>query len=255
MPPITHLLFDCDNTLVLSEHIAFDVCAALANEILLLKAPSLKKTFTGPELQSTFVGQNFAGMLKSLQEKYNFKLSDEENKSYVDRELGAITKELSERAEPCEGVNDVLKELKEGGKYGLAVVSSSAKPRVVASINKAGQKDYFADEHIFSAMTSLPTPTSKPDPAIYLFACEKVGKKPAECVAIEDSGSGTQSANRAGIWVVGYVGPYEEAEQDKMAKKLTENGANVIMKDWKEFDNCLEKIEEMKADDFRVIKH
>jgi len=31
---ITTLLFDCDNTLVLSEELAFEACAELANEIL-----------------------------------------------------------------------------------------------------------------------------------------------------------------------------------------------------------------------------
>ena len=39
---ITTLLFDCDNTLVLSEELAFEACAELANEIL---AVSLSFTF------------------------------------------------------------------------------------------------------------------------------------------------------------------------------------------------------------------
>lgn len=30
----THILFDCDNTLVLSEALAFEACAELSNEIL-----------------------------------------------------------------------------------------------------------------------------------------------------------------------------------------------------------------------------
>lgn len=34
MLQITTLLFDCDNTLVLSEELAFEACADLANEIL-----------------------------------------------------------------------------------------------------------------------------------------------------------------------------------------------------------------------------
>ncbi|EPS43573.1 hypothetical protein H072_2377 [Dactylellina haptotyla CBS 200.50] len=249
MPPITHLLFDCDNTLVLSEHIAFEVCASLANEIL--KNAGVDKTFTGPELQSTFVGQNFSGMLKGLQETYKFTMPPEEHEAYVKRELTAITQALSEKAEPCPGVNDVLKGLQQTGQYGLAVVSSSAKPRVVASIKKAGQGEFFVDEHIYSAMTSLDPPTSKPDPAVYLFACKDLGKKPEECVAIEDSGSGTLSATRAGIWVIGYVGPYEDAaEKAAMIEKLTKNGAKVIMDHWREFGDCLKKIEALESTQF-----
>ncbi|KAF3929922.1 hypothetical protein AA313_de0203630 [Arthrobotrys entomopaga] len=248
MPPITHLLFDCDNTLVLSEHIAFEVCAALANEIL--KNANIPKTYTGPELQSAFVGQNFSGMLKGLQETHNFTIPPAEYDAYVSREVEAITQALSEKAEPCPGVNDVLAELKQSGKYGLAVVSSSAKQRVLASIKRAGQSEFFPEEDVFSAMTSLEKPTSKPDPAIYLFACDKVGKKPEECVAIEDSGSGTLSAKRAGIWVIGYVGPYEEEEKEEMAEKLRKNGAKVIMKDWKDFGDCLKQIEAIEGTEF-----
>ncbi|KAK6543544.1 hypothetical protein TWF694_000289 [Orbilia ellipsospora] len=248
MPPITHLLFDCDNTLVLSEHIAFEVCAALANEIL--KNASIPKTYTGPELQSAFVGQNFSGMLSSLQKTYDFNITPAEHDAYITREVEAITQALSEKAEPCPGVNDELKKLKQSGQYGLAVVSSSAKPRVMASIKKAGQSEFFAEENVFSAMTSLETPTSKPDPAIYLHACKQVGKKPGECVAIEDSGSGTLSATRAGIWVIGYVGPYEESEREEMAEKLRKNGAEIIMRDWKEFGECLKQIEAMDTTQF-----
>ncbi|KAF3937786.1 Beta-phosphoglucomutase [Dactylella cylindrospora] len=244
MPKITHLLFDCDNTLVLSEIIAFQVCAQLANEIL--SAHSIPKSFTGPELQSTYVGQNFRGMMTSLQKEYKFTMDPEEFESYVKKEEDVITEALSERAEPCEGVNEVLERLHRDGKYGLAVVSSSAKRRVLASITKVGQSEYFPTDDVFSAATSLPVPTSKPDPAIYLYACEKLGKRPAECVAIEDSKSGATSAKRAGIWVVGYVGPYEdEEERTKMEVILKEVGAVAVMRDWNEFEGILKQIEDI----------
>ncbi|KAJ6263031.1 6-phosphogluconate phosphatase [Drechslerella dactyloides] len=244
---IATLLFDCDNTLVLSEEIAFDVCAILVNEILDQKCPTATQRFAGPDLQSTFVGQNFAGMLKSLQLEHGFVLTEGEYDSYVARELRLITDELSKRAEPCEGVNEVLDKLQESGKYQFAVVSSSAKTRVLAALKKAGQAAYFPDEWVFSAMTSLEVPTSKPDPAIYLHATKFLGKEPSDCVAIEDSGSGVGSASRAGIWTIGYVGPYEESKRDEMAGKLREKGAQVIMQHWSEFEKCLAEIQAIKT--------
>jgi len=99
-------------------------------------------------------------------------------------------------------------------------------------------------ERIYSAATSLPKPTSKPDPAIYLHSMKVLGKKTEECVAIEDSKSGTMSGARAGITVVGYVGSYEKHEQDEMIKKLKEVGAGFVMKDWSEFDAVLAKIQQ-----------
>ncbi len=39
---------------------------------------------------------------------------------------------------------------------------------------------------------------SKPEPDIYLKACELLGEKPADCYALEDSRNGLLAAHRAG---------------------------------------------------------
>jgi beta-phosphoglucomutase-like phosphatase (HAD superfamily) len=241
MPQITTLLFDCDNTLVLSEELAFEACADVANQ--LLEKHGVSKRYTGPELIKDYVGQNFRGMLVSIQKDLNFQISPEELEENVEKELGAVTAKLKEKAQPCVGVMEELERLHESKKYKFAVVSSSAYSRVHASVVKVGQDKFFPAEFIYSAATSLPVPTTKPDPAIYNHAMKELGVKGEECVAIEDSKSGTLSGVRAGIHVVGYVGPYPEDEQEKMVKVLTDAGAKIIMHHWKEFPACLEKIE------------
>jgi HAD superfamily hydrolase (TIGR01509 family) len=202
----------------------------------------LEKPFTGDSLIVEFVGQNFRGMMVSLQKRYGFDMTPEELDQYVVREEDVVIAKLKEKLVPCTGVDDVLAKLAASGQYKLAVVSSSALRRVKASIDKVGQAKYFGDD-VYSAATSLPTPTSKPDPAIYLHAMKTMGKTASECVAIEDSKSGTLSGTRAGIKVIGYVGPYPDSEKARMEKVLTEAGAVVIMQDWSEFDACLAKIE------------
>ncbi|KAL8743604.1 MAG: hypothetical protein Q9190_004064 [Brigantiaea leucoxantha] len=244
MPKITHLLFDCDNTLVLSEELAFEACAELSNEMLAKQ--NISDRYTGPGLMSTFVGQNFHGIVMSLQKKYGFTLPTADVDDYVSRELGAVIKTLEAKAQPCINCTPVLEQLYDSKKYGLAVVSSSALSRVQASIKKVGQDKFFPPEHIFSAATSLPVPTTKPDPAIYLHACKVIGKEPGECVAVEDSKSGATSAIRAGIPTIGYVGSYEgEMKQKEMNELLRDLGVKVIMEDWTEFMDCLAKIEAM----------
>lgn len=244
MPKITQLLFDCDNTLVLSEELAFEACAELSNEML--EKHDVSDRYTGPGLMGTFVGQNFRGVVTGLQQKHGFKLSDAEVNSYVDRELGKVIETLLAKAEPCVGVMPVLEQLDKSKKYGMAVVSSSALSRVQASVKKVGQEKFFPPDHIFSAATSLPVPTTKPDPAIYLHACKVIGKEPGECVAVEDSKSGTLSAVRAGIPTVGYVGSYGGAiKQKEMAEVLKDAGVKVIMDDWSQFMDCLAQIEAM----------
>jgi beta-phosphoglucomutase-like phosphatase (HAD superfamily) len=44
---------------------------------------------------------------------------------------------------------------------------------------------------------------SKPDPAIYLHAAEKLGSSPQECIVIEDAPNGIQSAKSAGMKCIG----------------------------------------------------
>jgi hypothetical protein len=52
----------------------------------------------------------------------------------------------------------------------------------------------------FDALTSgKEVPRSKPDPAIYLLACSRLGVEPREAVALEDSGPGVAAARAAGL--------------------------------------------------------
>jgi HAD superfamily hydrolase (TIGR01509 family) len=244
MPSITTLLFDCDNTLVLSEELAFEACAGLINEIC--ESRNVELRFTGETLIKEFVGQNFRGMLTSLQKLHGIDISPEELETYVTREEDAVIAKLKADLVPCVGVDEQLEKLAASGKYKLAVVSSSALRRVKASVDKVGQDKYFGND-IFSAATSLEKPTSKPDPAVYLHALKVLGKKAEESVAIEDSKSGTLSGTRAGIKVIGYVGPYAEDKQAEMEKVLRDAGAVIVMKNWSEFPSALEQIEAGKV--------
>ncbi|KAJ6498744.1 HAD superfamily hydrolase [Mycena sanguinolenta] len=242
MPPITTLLFDCDNTLVLSETLAFEACAELANEIL--ESQGISDRYTGHALFTEFVGQNFRGMMSSLQKKYSLDLPPSTFDAYVTREEDQVIGKIKTSLQPCVGADAEVARLVALGRFELAVVSSSAGRRVEASLDKVGMDKYFPRNRIFSAATSLEKPTSKPDPAIYLHACKVMGKQPGECVAIEDSKNGTLSAVRAGIHTVGYVGSYEGPEQqNEMKRVLKEAGADPIMVDWSEFGACLERIE------------
>jgi len=242
MPKITHLLFDCDNTLVLSEELAFEACAEVLNRVL--AANNIPDRYTGEQLITDFVGMNFRGMLHTLTTKFELVISPEDEERYVKDEEDQVIATLLKKAEPCVNCSPVLAELHKEGKYGLAVVSSSALRRVQASIKKVGQDIYFPAEHVYSAATSLPKPTSKPNPAVYLFACEKLGKDVKECVAVEDSKSGTLAAVRAGIPVMGYVGSYNGKEkQEEMRKALLNEGAFSVMTDWTEFRTLLSEFE------------
>jgi len=247
MPEIKYILFDCDNTLAMSEKLAFQACAELTNKVLKEYGHG-NVEYDGTTLLHEFVGQNFRGMINSLEKKLGFKVPDDKLDVYVGQEVEVVTEKLKEYATECPGATAQVKALH--GKIPMAVVSTSAKSRVLASIEKIGigHGQYWPDEHVYSAATSMPEPSSKPDPKIYNWACEKLGVNQANAVAVEDSKSGATAAMRAGIPCIGYVGIYGieegEEEMESKAKLLTETcKVAAIMRDWKEFPDILKKLD------------
>lgn len=245
MTKVKYIFLDCDNTLVQSEHLAFEACAELTNE--LLEKKGIETRYTAESLLEDFVGHNFRGMLNGLKAKHGFELSQDELEDYVERELGAVTAKLSQKATECPNVTKILTQLQKDG-YPMSVVSTSAKSRVVASIKKVGIDHFFPDEHVYSAATSLNPPNSKPDPAIYNHALKELGQDKKYVVTVEDSKSGATAAMRAGIPCVAYVGIYgiEEGKEkeDQMAELLTkETKAIAVMRDWNEFPGILKEWE------------
>ena len=91
------------------------------------------------------------------------------------------------------GVNHLLEFLKESGKK-IALASSTRKEIVAQELRDAGLLPYF-DALVGGDMISK----SKPDPEIYLKACEAIGIAPERCYAIEDSYNGIKSAHAGGL--------------------------------------------------------
>ena len=91
------------------------------------------------------------------------------------------------------GVKDILGFLKDNNKK-IALASSSRKATVEMELRDAGLLSYF-DEIVTGDMVKR----SKPEPDIFLKACEAIGVKPSRAYAIEDSFNGIRSAFRGGL--------------------------------------------------------
>jgi len=246
MPEIKALFFDCDNTLALTEPIAFKFCALTMNDLMEEIGSPLR--FSGPKLLKEFTGMNFRGMGLKLRELHNLSFTDEVLEKYVGKEVESVIEGIRAEAVECEGATEVVRRIYESGRYRgkMAVVSSSAYPRVAATLERVGMDKYFRNDKgelvIFSCASRVP-PTSKPDPQIYIDAYEAFGVRPENCLTIEDSRSGAMSAINAKINVVGYVWPYAEEEKAGVRKVLNNCGANVLMEHWNEWDQCLKVVE------------
>lgn len=94
------------------------------------------------------------------------------------------------------GVDELLALAKEKG-LKLAVASSSRRAYAMNNLTEGGIIQYF-DGCVFGDMVTK----AKPDPEIYLKACELLGVDPEDAAAVEDAPSGVEAAFRAGMKVI-----------------------------------------------------
>ena len=94
------------------------------------------------------------------------------------------------------GADEILPYLKKKG-IKIALATSSPYERAQEHLGMAGLFKYF-DQCVCGGMVK----NSKPQPDIYLLASEKLGLKPCECIAVEDSPNGVRSAVNAGCKTV-----------------------------------------------------
>ena len=92
-----------------------------------------------------------------------------------------------------EGVEELLSFLKESG-IKVALATSSRESIVMEEITEGGLLPYFDAIICGDTITR-----SKPDPEIYLKACGRLGVRPEDAYAVEDSFNGVRSATRAGL--------------------------------------------------------
>jgi len=102
------------------------------------------------------------------------------------------------------GFQDLCADLRAAG-ASLALVTSSPHDWVDVV------RDRF--ELAFDAVVSADDVSrGKPEPDIYEHAAERVGERPGDCIAVEDSGHGVASATAAGVTCVGYVGVHDNID-------------------------------------------
>lgn len=94
---------------------------------------------------------------------------------------------------PVEGLEDLLKSLKERG-LKIAVGSSGCKLNVEFVLRACGIEEYF-DALVYEELVTK----CKPDPEIYLTAISKLGLKAEECVIFEDAKFGIRAARSAKV--------------------------------------------------------
>jgi len=128
---------------------------------------------------------------------------------------GCSADHIAEHGVPMKsGVRELLSYLKQNG-IGVALATSTSRPLAEKYLRQTEIFDFF-DEIVTGDMVV----NSKPDPEIYLLACEKLGADPAQAAAVEDSHNGIRSAAAAGmqaIMVPDLIEPTDELRELSVA--------------------------------------
>ncbi|UQX12966.1 HAD family hydrolase [Candidatus Mycobacterium methanotrophicum] len=257
---ITTLLCDADDNLFPSEKPAFDASAEVISRFLArfgVPAP-----FTAEELRKQAVGKNFRSIALDLavlsevpmeQTLANGRgaavvaserdvaagraLCADELERWVREEREQVTAHLAATLKPDPEVLGPLQTL--ASRYALAAVSSSATKRLDACFTATGLHPLIPAALRFSAEDSLPVPTSKPNPAVYLHAGQVMEINAGHGLAIEDSVPGVKSAVEAGYLTVGNAMFVPAAERPRRTAELIDAGAVAITDSWRALADAL----------------
>jgi beta-phosphoglucomutase-like phosphatase (HAD superfamily) len=229
------LLCDADGCLFPSEEPAFEASAGITNRFLGEIGAAARFTAEGLRLATT--GQNFRTTAKALAAAEGKAVDPDELERWVEVERREVTAHLGKVLEPDPRVIEPLGRLAAG--HALAVVSSSAMPRIEACLRATGLDGLFPRGSRFSAESSLPAPASKPDPAIYVHAMRRLGVRPRRALAVEDSVPGALAAVDAGCRTIGNVMFVPAAERSERAAALECAGVVEVITAWKELELLL----------------
>jgi len=132
-----------------------------------------------------------------------------------------------------EGLRELLEYLKDNG-YRTVVATSSGRQRVDRILQMAGLEQYFDD-----SICGDEVKNGKPNPEVFLKACEKAGVRPDEALVLEDSEAGISAAYGAGIPVICVPDmKYPEEQFAEKASRIVDSLTKVLEMFEREGNNC-----------------
>ncbi len=207
------IIFDCDGTLVDSEHVYNGITAQLLNNIGYGE-------YTPALCLELFAGQSWSTIRPLLEARHGVAMPEDIVEQFKTLAEESMTHDFVAAPQ----ADEVLAEL--SPHYQICVGSNGERGNVIKSLTVTDLKKYFIDDHIF---TKIQVPKPKPAPDLFHFACAQMGVSEEDTLIIEDSPAGVTAARAAGIPVLGYIGTTHDKE--KQAKALKGAGADAILEE------------------------
>lgn len=112
-----------------------------------------------------------------------------------------VAEGIRKQGEPLPGALEAIRAVRD---VPHAIATSSPWPIIEAVVERLGL-------NVAIVCSAEDESAGKPDPAVYLTAARRLGVRPEDCIAVEDSRAGVKSAKAAGMRVVA-VEPVPEAD-------------------------------------------
>ena len=179
---IKAVIFDLDGLLIDSEIVSYKIYKEILNQF--------GHSFSIEEYAQNFSGKTEVKNVTNLIDTYNLPWTVEVG---LDNVLKVEDKFINEGIDLKTGVKKLLTYLKDNN-LKIAIASSSTRDRALTILRQHNIVEYF-DEFVFGNEVEK----GKPNPDIFLKACDKISVNPEECLVLEDSESGIQAAYSANI--------------------------------------------------------
>jgi HAD superfamily hydrolase (TIGR01509 family) len=211
-------VFDRDGVIIDSEHANIEAVRGALKTINI--------TMDNEDAQ-WIVGKHPADYLIPISKKYNFVPDEKFNEIHH-----KIYKKLLEEVPLIQDTVTLIKKL-HAKNIPLALCTSSSLGYTEFVLEKAGIKEYFKAIITFESYTHR-----KPHPEPYLTAAKKLGIDPKECIAVEDSVYGLESAKAAGMkciilenkYMKSHFKPEEFSKADLIVKSALDIDVEEVMK-------------------------
>ncbi len=142
----------------------------------------------------TYMGKRLNEVIETIERVTGRKLPDDFADGYQARTFEAFRARLK----PVDGARAFVETWRD---VPNGIASSSSPERLALSLEVLDMTTLF-EGRVFSASNVA---RGKPHPDIFLYAAEKLGVSPRDCIVIEDSVGGVTAARAAGAMAIGFT--------------------------------------------------
>jgi beta-phosphoglucomutase len=223
---IKAVIFDCDGTLVDSERVHFHAWQSVFQA-------------KGHLLEQDYYIQRYAGIGDvRIAELATAILGTPCSDDLLNCKNAFFEERIQAGISPIKPTVEFAKQLfaqKEQCGLKMAVASGAKKREILRNLDSLGIRHFF--DVILSGHDDLgsyqdPEGTHKPKPYVYVETARKLGIRPEECIAIEDSKTGISSAVGAECFTIAIPNPYTEQQDLSQAHRKIASLAGFSIQDF-----------------------